>query len=68
ISKHQDAEPSPTQAQIWRFLVQIGVKGNVVEDEIIRDIQSMEQRDLENFLEMMQAQNKAYDEKERQGE
>ncbi|GAB4856335.1 hypothetical protein Ancab_014259, partial [Ancistrocladus abbreviatus] len=48
----QDIEPSPTLGQIWRFLVRVGVKDNVTEDEILHRIQSMEQRDLKNFLEM----------------
>ncbi|GAB4854528.1 hypothetical protein Ancab_023108 [Ancistrocladus abbreviatus] len=52
-------EPSPTPDQIWRFLAQIGVKGNVAVEEMVHRIQTMEQRDLKSFLETMEVQNKA---------
>ncbi|GAB4844638.1 hypothetical protein Ancab_038040, partial [Ancistrocladus abbreviatus] len=50
-------ELSPTQGQIWRFLTRIGVKGNSAKDDIVNRIKSMKQRDLKNFLEIVQVQD-----------
>ncbi|GAB4824947.1 hypothetical protein Ancab_007819 [Ancistrocladus abbreviatus] len=49
-----DMELSPTLSQIWSYLTRIGVKGTTTAEDMVNCIKTMEQRDLENFLENVQ--------------